>query len=276
MVVNCVTAMDRCAGVSGKDDERGAADFARELRVKEATIREVHHRVKNNLQTIESLLRMQMRRTKSPEVADAFSEAIARIGAMAIAHEMLSYAHDERVAVKPLALAVANQVKTGLAGSNPHIRIVARGRAGLVDAQGASSFALAIAEIVHNAIEHGFAGRDEGSVTLTFMRDDHELVAFIEDDGCGLPAGFSLGAGTSMGLVLMRTLVEEDLSGTITCGPGPDGRGTRFIVTVPLIDDENRAEDSAGSDERHQAGELDSALLCVTGREGQGYEDRNR
>ncbi len=276
MAMDCVSAVDRCADVDGDGDERDAADFARELRVKEATIREVHHRVKNNLQTIESLLRMQMRRTKSPEVADAFSEAIARIGAMAIAHEMLSYAHDERVAVKPLALAVANQVKTGLAGSNPRIRIVARGRAGLVDAQGASSLALAVAEIVHNAIEHGLAGRDEGSVTLTFMRDDRQLVAFIEDDGCGLPAGFSLGAGTSMGLVLMRTLVEEDLSGTITCGPRPGGQGTRFIVTVPLVDDENWAEDPTESDERYQAGELDGASQCVTGREGQGHEDRNR
>lgn len=210
------------------------SDFERELRVKEATIREVHHRVKNNLQTIESLLRMQMRRTDNPEVAEALTEAVARIGAMAIAHEMLSYAHDERVAVKPLALAVANQVKMGLVGASPDIRIIGRGRAGSIDAQGASSFALVVAEIVHNAIEHGLAERDEGTVWLTFLRDECGLTAFVEDNGWGLPRGFSLKDGRSMGLTLIRALVEDDLGGAITCGPGGEGRGTRFIVTVPL------------------------------------------
>lgn len=226
------------------------SDYERELRVKEATIREVHHRVKNNLQTIESLLRMQMRRTDSTQVAEAFSEAVTRIDAMAVAHEMLSYAHDERVKVKPLALAVANQVKTGLVGTGSKVRIEGSGRAGTIGAQGASSFALAIAEIVHNAIEHGFSGREGGTVSLVFLRDERNLTTFVEDDGCGLPAGFSLEAGRSMGLVLMRTLVEEDLEGAVSCGPGKEGRGTRFIVTIPVEDGWNTPEDQDGQRRR--------------------------
>lgn len=210
--------------------------YERELRVKEATIREVHHRVKNNLQTIESLLRMQMRRAGDVQVIEALSEATARIESMAVAHEMLSYAHDERVAVKSLALAVANQVKTGLVGTSSHISIKGRGRAGTLDAQNASSFALVVAEIVHNAIEHGFEGRKEGVVSLAFLRDEQTLTTCIDDDGCGLPERFSLEAGRSMGLALMRALVEEDLGGTITGGSGPGGCGTRFIVTIPVED----------------------------------------
>ncbi|WP_158539788.1 sensor histidine kinase [Gordonibacter sp. 28C] len=228
------------------------SNYERELRVKEATIREVHHRVKNNLQTIESLLRMQMRRTDSPQVVEAFTEAVARIGAMSVAHEMLSFAHAERVDAKSLALAVANQVKMGLVGASPCVRVVGRGRAGTIGAQGATSFALAVAEIVHNAIEHGLAERDEGTVALTFLRGGCGLTTFIEDDGWGLPSGFSLEGGRSMGLVLMRMLVEDDLGGTITCGPGADGRGTRFIVTVPLekgrCDEDERGEGGAHED----------------------------
>lgn len=213
----------------------------RELRVKEATIREVHHRVKNNLQTIESLLRMQMRRTGSMEVIEAFSEAITRIGAMSVAHEMLSYSHDESVAVLPLVRAVAEQVKGGLVGANPGICIEVRGDVGTIDAQGASSFALAIAEIVHNAIEHGFEDRASGVVSIELEREGRMLTACVEDNGCGLPEGFSLEAGTSMGLMLVRTLVEDDLSGSTECGPIPGGSGTRFVVTIPLSEDNSNA-----------------------------------
>lgn len=208
----------------------------RMLRVKEATIREVHHRVKNNLQTIESLLRMQMRRTGSLEVKEAFSEAITRIGAMSVAHEMLSYSHDESVPILPMVRAVAEQVKSGLVGVDAHIRVEVCGAVGAIDAQGASSLALAIAEIVHNAIEHGFEGRTVGTVNIDLAREGCVLTACIEDDGCGLPEGFSLEQGVSMGLVLVRTLIEDDLSGSIVCGPVDDGPGTCFLVTVPLTE----------------------------------------
>lgn len=241
----------------------------RMLRVKEATIREVHHRVKNNLQTIESLLRMQMRRTDSLEVKEAFSEAITRIGAMSVAHEMLSYSHDESVPILPMVRAVAEQVKSGLVGVDARIRVEVRGAVGAIDAQGASSLALAIAEIVHNAIEHGFEGRTAGTVSIDLVREGSALTACVEDDGCGLPEDFSLEQGVNMGLVLVRTLIEDDLSGSIVCGPVVDGTGTRFLITVPLAE--------TASDRRGALGEEgEAADRCLQSKAGVPYVSETR
>lgn len=208
--------------------------FERELRVKEATIREVYHRVKNNLQAVESLLRMQKRRSDSPEVVRAFSEAIVRIRAMAVAHEMLSCSHDERVEIRPMVVKVADQVKMGLVGASPQIKVNVHGQAGFAGAQQASNLALVVAEIVHNAIEHGLEQRDEGRVDVYLARGESSLMVRIEDDGWGLPYGFSLQNSSSMGLTLVRTLVEDGLLGTVRCGAGANGQGTRFVLIVPL------------------------------------------
>ncbi len=209
-------------------------DYERELRVKEVTIREVHHRVKNNLQTIESLLRMQIRRTSNKEVEAAFSEAITRISAMAVAHDMLSYSSNESVQAAPLAQAIAQQVMYGIVGSDTAYRVIVNGDAGLLDVHAVNSFALAIAEIVHNAFEHGFKTRNSGYVEITFTQVQENLCVSIEDNGVGLPDGFSLETGKSMGLMLMRTLVEDDLSGKICCGASGHLGGAAFHLRIPL------------------------------------------
>lgn len=206
----------------------------REMRVKEATIREVHHRVKNNLQTIESLLRIQMRRTESEEVRAAFTEAVTRIGAMAVVHDMLSYADDEMLDIATLAEATCEQIRYGLVGSAPGIQVCIEGIAGRLDARGATSLSLALAEAVHNAIEHGLAGRDQGEVSVRFTRDADMLTVVVEDDGCGLPEGFSIEATGSMGLLLMRTMVEDDLLGVLTFGRASSGQGALFRMEIPV------------------------------------------
>jgi two-component system, sensor histidine kinase PdtaS len=206
----------------------------RVLRVKDATIREVHHRVKNNLQTIESLLRMQMRRTRSEEVRLAFAEAVSRIGAMAVAHDMLSYAADERIDVVPMAATIAEQVRSGLMGSTSSVALIVEGEAGSFDAHAATSLALAIAELVHNAIEHGLAGCTRGRVALRFHRSSTQLRVVVEDDGCGLPEGFSPQACGSMGIALARTMVEDDLTGTLDVVASSFGRGAAFDLQIPL------------------------------------------
>lgn len=209
----------------------------REMRVKEATIREVHHRVKNNLQTIESLLRIQMRRTESVAVRSALSEAVTRVGSMAVAHDMLSCSREESVDVARMVSAVAEQVRRGLVGSSADIRIHVTGQAGEMDARGATSLALAVAETVHNAIEHGLEDRSNGAVLISLERQGGFLRVVIEDDGRGLPDGFSLSKANSMGLVIARTMVEEDLSGSLHCGPVLKGTGARFEMSIPVPSD---------------------------------------
>lgn len=206
-----------------------------ELKVKEATIREVHHRVKNNLQTIASLLRIQARRADTDEARRALSEAMERVGSMAVVHEMLAGSTEERIDFCEAAVTVADMVRRALAGESPGIAVRVEGTTGEVPAPVATSLALVVAELVHNAIEHGLAGRDEGTVIVTMRRLAEEIVVTVRDDGAGLPAGFEADSSANLGLEIVRTIVEDDLRGTLSFGASR--RGTTVTVRFPLRED---------------------------------------
>jgi len=202
-----------------------------ELKVKEATIREVHHRVKNNLQTISSLLRIQARRTTSEETSRALAEAVERVGSMAVVHEMLSASTDETVDFTQVARTVVDLVRQGLAGAAGTVSVAVEGATGEVPASVATSLALVTAELVHNAIEHGYGTGESGAVSVTMKRLPGELRLNVHDDGRGLPAGFDIGDDAHLGLAIVRTIVEDDLRGTLAFR---GGRGTNVAVTVPI------------------------------------------
>lgn len=202
-----------------------------ELKVKEATIREVHHRVKNNLQTIASLLRIQARRAESDEARRALAEAMERVGSMAVVHEMLAGSTEERIDFTEAAHTVVEMVRRGLAGENPGVTVTIEGSTGQVPAPVATSLALVMAELVHNAIEHGLAGRDKGTVAVTMRRLAREIVVAVRDDGAGLPEGFEAGSSANLGLEIVRTIVGDDLRGTLSFS---SGRGTTVTVRFPL------------------------------------------
>jgi two-component sensor histidine kinase len=202
-----------------------------ELKVKEATIREVHHRVKNNLQTISSLLRIQARRSGSEEASRALAEAVERVGSMAVVHEMLSASTDEKVDFASVARTVVDLVRQGLSGSAGAVTVMVDGASGEVPAAVATSLALATAELVHNAIEHGYGPGESGNVAVTLKRVSGELRLTVHDDGHGLPVGFDVAGSAHLGLAIVRTIVEDDLRGTLAFR---GGRGTTVAVTVPI------------------------------------------
>ena len=202
-----------------------------EIKVKEATIREVHHRVKNNLQTIASLLRIQARRSESAEARRAPAEATERVGSMAVVHDLLAGSDAERVDFAEAARTVVELVRRGLVGDASGIRVTVEGSTGEVDAHTATSLALAVAELVHNALEHGMAERETGYVEVAMRRLARELVLTVRDDGAGLPKGFDAATASNLGLAIVRTVVEDDLRGTLTFS---GGRGTTVTVRVPL------------------------------------------
>jgi len=204
-----------------------------ELKVKEATIREVHHRVKNNLQTIASLLRIQARRSDSDEVRHALAEATERVGSMAVVHDLLAGSDEERVDFAEAARTVVDLVRSGLVGEASRIEVKVEGTTGEVDAHTATSLALALAELVHNALEHGMVEREHGTVDVAMRRLRGELVLTVRDDGAGLPDGFDSVDSANLGLAIVRTVVEDDLRGTLTFS---GGRGTTVTVRVPLSD----------------------------------------
>lgn len=213
------------------EDVTEARRREQELKVKEATIREVHHRVKNNLQTIASLLRIQARRVRSEDANRALREATERVSSMAVVHELLSGSDEERIDFAQAAGTVADMVRQGLSGDGPEVSIQVEGSTGLVPANVATSLALVVAELAHNAIEHGFRGREAGTLTVAMRRVGGELVLTVRDDGVGMPDGFDALAQANLGLEIVRTIVEDDLRGSLAFS---GGRGTTVTVRLPL------------------------------------------
>jgi two-component sensor histidine kinase len=204
----------------------------RELVTKDATIREIHHRVKNNLQTVAALLRLQARRMGPGEAATALEEAVRRVGSIAIVHETLSQAVEETVDFDEIADRLARLV-TDVGAAVAGVRVRREGRFGVLDSDRATPVAMVVMELMQNAAEHGYDQGDEGVVLLEARREDGRLRVRVEDDGRGLPPGFDLDTTSSLGLSIVRTLVESELGGTLTMGPAAGG-GTLAEVVLPL------------------------------------------
>ncbi len=208
----------------------------RALLSKDATIREIHHRVKNNLQTVAALLRLQARRTGNPEAHDALMESVRRVAAIAEVHEALSMSVDEEVnldAVMDRILPMINDV----AGVDTPVRISREGALGILDADRATALVMVISELVQNAIQHAFGPGGgagcAGSVVIGAERSARWLDVVVRDDGRGLPAGFTLDGAEGLGLRIVRTLVSTDLDGSLQMRSAPGG-GTDAVLRLPI------------------------------------------
>src|SRR5699024_9896952 len=204
----------------------------RELITKDATIREIHHRVKNNLQTVAALLRLQARRMHVPEARAALEEAMRRVDTIALVHQALSQTLEEEVECDDL-VARSPRLAADIASADTSVRTISEGTFGLVHAEDATPLALVLTELVTNAVEHGFPDRATGTVRITTTRDGHDLTVHIVDDGIGLAPDAGPGAG--LGTQIVRTLVENELHGSIDWGTSADG-GTDVTVRVVLRD----------------------------------------
>ena len=219
----------RVGGIVLTRDVTEMRQQAQELITKDATIREIHHRVKNNLQTVASLLRVQARRARSEEAKQVLGQAMRRVAAIAVVHDTLSTGLAQIVdfdVVFDRVLGLAAEVAS-LHNTTVHLR--KEGEFGELPSEYATPLALALTEIVTNAVEHGLAGR-EGEVFIHADRTDERLSVEIVDTGTGLPGGT---VGDGLGTQIVRTLVEGELGGSIVWGPDQGG-GTRVAVQVPL------------------------------------------
>jgi two-component sensor histidine kinase len=206
----------------------------RQLLSKDATIREIHHRVKNNLQTVAALLRLQARRVESPDARAALEESVRRVASIAMVHETLAVSLDEKVdfdgIVDRLLLSLGD-----VAGAGTRVRLTRAGAFGILVADVATPLVMVLTEIVQNAVEHGFPeDSDTGTVTVSAYRHGRRVSVVVADDGAGLPPAFSLDASDRLGLQIVRTLVTSELGGTIDVRARTGTRGTEAVLKVPL------------------------------------------
>ncbi|MDT5217231.1 MAG: two-component system, sensor histidine kinase PdtaS [Mycobacterium sp.] len=205
----------------------------RALLSKDATIREIHHRVKNNLQTVAALLRLQARRTNNAEGREALNESVRRVSSIALVHDALSMSVDEEVNLDQVVdriLPIMNDV----ASVDAPIRIVRMGDLGVLDADRATALIMVITELVQNALEHAYdPATDQGHVSIRAERSARWLDVVVHDDGRGLPEGFSLEKSDRLGLQIVRTLVAAELDGSLGMHDVATG-GTDVVLRVPL------------------------------------------
>ena len=202
----------------------------RELVTKDATIREIHHRVKNNLQTVSALLRLQSRRIEDPAASAALNEAVRRIASIALVHETLSSSTEASVAFDD----VLDRLVTHALELSPRmgeLQISRDGALGSLDPRIATPLSLVVTELIHNALEHGLAISGE-NLKIEVSRAGDVATLTIFDDGIGLPEGFSLSESANLGLQIVRTLTENELKGSINLVR--TDRGTEAQLKFPL------------------------------------------
>jgi two-component sensor histidine kinase len=199
---------------------------------KDATIREIHHRVKNNLQTVAALLRLQARRTAIPEARIALAESVRRVNSIALVHEALSVSVAERVDLDELVDKVLPAIGDG-ATAESRAKVRREGSFGTLPAALATPLVLVLTELVHNALAHAFDPGRAGEVVVSANRSGGELEVIVGDDGRGLPEGMDLDRSTGLGLQIVRTLVDSELGSTLQVRPRPGG-GTEAVIKLSL------------------------------------------
>jgi two-component sensor histidine kinase len=244
IVFHCVPLLEKGEVTGLITLVRDVSDLRKLNRVllnKEAAVREVHHRVKNNLQTISSLLRLQARRSDNDETSTALLEAERRIRSIAVVHEVLSREPGEEVIFDEIVRSLVLLVEDTVLALHP-VEIVVNGELGVLSTDLATPLAVALAELLTNAVEHAFTDfggvdhKNVGIVTLNLFQEDGNAIAEIRDNGRGLGEDFSLDVPTSLGLSIVRDLIRAQLHGSIEMKSvdASEGGGTYVRVAVPM------------------------------------------
>jgi two-component sensor histidine kinase len=197
-----------------------------------AVVREMHHRIKNNLQTVAMLLRMQAADGRGLSPRDALTESVNRILSIAAVHEALSERGFRLVEVKEVVERIARSVAQSMARPDLALTLSVEGEAITLPSRAATLLALAVNELLQNALEHAFVGRARGTIHVTLTHTAQHIEIEVADDGIG-DAGRGIQAlpGQTLGLELVQTLVRDDLKGALQLRSGTEGM--RAIVRLP-------------------------------------------
>jgi len=194
-------------------------------------VREMHHRIKNNLQTVAMLLRMQMAEEKNQSARRSFQEAINRILSIATVHDILSSQGFQQVDVLALIERLASILAENMAVPGRNVEVKVQGQTIFLPARPATALALAVNELIQNALEHAFVGKDRGTISITVGQAREKFSVEITDDGVGFRGPQHK---QTLGLQIVQTLIEDDLKGSFTIKSGEKGKGTQALIEAPL------------------------------------------
>lgn len=225
LVIPLTQAGDRIGAVVLLHNVTELRNRDRALVTKDATIKEIHHRVKNNLQTVSALLRLQSRRVEDPVASAALSEAVRRVASIALVHETLSNQSSESVEFDQ----VFEQIIKNSIDLNPRkISFTKIGKFGAFNSKIATALSLVLTELIHNSLEHGL-GESGDSLSVEITQQGNNYSVAICDNGAGLPNDFNLEKSANLGLQIANTLTKNELNGGIKLFR--DGQLTKGEIT---------------------------------------------
>jgi PAS domain S-box-containing protein len=209
------------------DRRQEEARLRASLREKEVMLKEIHHRVKNNLQVISSLLSIQSTYLADPRDASNFQESRDRIRTMALVHEKLYQSNDlASVDFGPYVERLATNLFRSYTGSGGRIGLHIDIKDVSLDADRAVPCGLIVNELVTNALKYAFPDGRSGTVTVAMQQDNDQIRLIVSDDGVGMRADFDLAETESLGIQLVNMLTNQ-LDGTVTMDVA---QGTRFTI----------------------------------------------
>jgi two-component sensor histidine kinase len=203
------------------------------LKEKETLLQEIHHRVKNNMQVISSLLFLQANDINNEQIKAALQESQSRIYTMSVAHELLYRSNNlSEITVKTYLTKVTASLLQMYKVPSEKISLRIEADDTLLSIQKASTLGLIINELVSNSLKHAFPGDSTGEIDLDFKKTGANSVqVVVKDNGIGLPSGFDWRKSKSLGLQLVQTLTENQLDGSIDLA---NGSGATFLIRFDL------------------------------------------
>jgi len=227
------------------DRKRAEEDLKASLKEKEALLREIHHRVKNNLQVISSLLDMRAMRTADKKIVDLCKDARAKIQTMALIHTHI-YQSDTftQIAMKDYVRDLVNFLTQVYSEKRRHVAIIVEEADVYLSVTQAMPFAIILNEAISNAFKHAFKKGQKGTIRISLKETGENTVSLkIKDDGVGFPEGIDIHNAQTLGLKLMRNLVRDQLKGQIKV---EKNRGTEVIVEFKPLNEEGKDEKNIG------------------------------
>ena len=228
LVIPITNANDRIGAIVLVHNITELRNRDRALITKDATIKEIHHRVKNNLQTVSALLRLQSRRIEDPTASAALDEAVRRVASIAMVHETLSNQSGDFVEFDSVLDQI---VKSAINLSPREIKYQKVGEFGAFDSKVATALSLVVAELIQNALEHGLANTGD-LLQISVKSEGKNYIVSVVNNGAGLPKDFNIESSANLGLQIANTLTKNELAGEIKLSS--DGSQTAAVITFSV------------------------------------------